>query len=341
MTLVYTKTLPVSNTAVENFLEFYENELNLLAEDLCEKFSNSSEILLKTKEMQETLTQELKDLKIFLQEFLRDYPHIKRYRNFQPLLILITNTANTNYTNDNENYAEMGLKFKETFRYYFKDILKDYAKNYETFVQKKVLPKIENSHKQLQPENKNHLPKFLQMIENFKTCKEFECFPTYMDELILRLNFTKELIMKYTINDYKHFLNIVYIKAYNRSKVLLKDDKLKQLSEEVKHNLTQDLNDFIQTFENNTDTEEFVLKAKEKLNLHKKYYRNTNFLPNDQELLNEFFKKPKINWNDISKYDLALNDVMESLSITMVLFLVSVPDEIPEKYKPLLEYRVF
>lgn len=322
-------------------MEFYENELNLLAEDLSEKFANLSESLLKTEEFSENLKKENEELKVFLQDFLKDYPHIKRYTNFQPVMILLTNLANTNYTNEFEKDAEKEQKFKQLFNNYFKDIIKDYSKKYEIFIEKKVLPKIEDSYKELKPENKRFLRDFLKLIDNFKSCKELQCFPIFMGQVMSGLNMTKDLIMKYTLKDYKHELNIVYIGTFNRSKLLLKDDLLEQLSAEVKQNLTQDLNNLIKIFENNTDTEEFVLKVNKNLNLVKKYYRNTNFSTEDQEILNQIFSKYTSNWEDNSKYRLTMLDVTQSLSVNMIFFIVLAPDAIPKEYNHLFEFVAF
>lgn len=103
-----------SNTAAGNFLEFYENKLNLMAGDLCENFKNLSDQLLNDNfNDSAALTPEIKDLQQFLEQFLRDYTHFKRYQNFQPLLSLIIQTADLNYINKYVTNPETQMKFKK------------------------------------------------------------------------------------------------------------------------------------------------------------------------------------------------------------------------------------
>lgn len=122
-------------------------------------------------------------------------------------------------------------------------------------------------------------------METIKNCQEFSCFPTTLDAIVLALSSNKDLLMDYTLKDYKKFLNIIFIGTYNRSKLLLKDDLILQLSWDIRENLSHDILDFMTIFENNNDTELFVLKVKENLNLPQKYYRNTKFLEKDKKIL--------------------------------------------------------
>lgn len=331
------------NTENEIFLDFYENALNLMAEDLSENFKNLCEQFLKYNMVikDSSATNESSDFKLFLEQYLRDYPHLKRYRNFEPLLSLILNTANLDYHNEFEKDHETDMKFKKIFKQYFTAILQDYEENYKKFIKEKLLPIIEDPYGNLIPENKRQSPEYKKLIENLKTCQEFSCFPKSPDFLMPVLNMTKDLVMKNTIKDYTRFLNIILIGTYNRSHLILKDELIFQLSQEIRKNLTLDIQEFMEIFEYNSNTIEFLSKVKENLNLPKKYYKNTNFSANDQKILNEIFEKYTTHWVESTKYGNGMRAAIQILSIKMVLFLVLAPNAIPKDYTFLLEYKAF
>ncbi|KAM7352576.1 uncharacterized protein ACRADG_005033 [Cochliomyia hominivorax] len=129
------------NSAKQNLLDFYENELFLMAESFCEKFKNTSENLLSTEEIKEASTPELKEFKNILINFLHEYPNLKRFE-LQPILLMgFINLQNTE-EQQMEKYSEMFKKYKELFSRYFGTLIQEYEKNYNKLINEKFLNKI-------------------------------------------------------------------------------------------------------------------------------------------------------------------------------------------------------
>lgn len=317
----------------EYILEIYEIELKLLAEDVCEQFKNLSENILKDKSFKKDLTPEMSGLKLFLQQFLRDYPHVKRYRNFEAFLMLITQTADLICDHKLENYSEEDMKFKIAFLIYFAKLLEDFKKNYENLIKK--LKQLEELHTKNMSDNKE-LRKLLNQMENFENLQEFLCAFNRLDVSTLCLNITKDTLIKYALKDHMKFLNIVFIGSYNHAKLILQDDLYNELSFDF-----DDIPEFITLFEINNDTKQFLLAVKDDLNLPTKYLNNRNFSSKDQKILNEIFTKYTANWPPITKYENGLKDVKQKLASKLIEYLETEPDSLPQEYKDIADYKAF
>ncbi|KAM7351040.1 uncharacterized protein ACRADG_004021 [Cochliomyia hominivorax] len=136
---IYGKSLkPV--TTQDDFVKSIKTELFKMTEDFSEKAKNISENLLKDKVLDETASKEVRDVKSFLQAFLQDYPHFKRFKLYEPLIGIFESVINHEYDEVYMNQMKrsfMGIveeklimEDSETkmndFKFFINDILQDH-----------------------------------------------------------------------------------------------------------------------------------------------------------------------------------------------------------------------
>lgn len=159
----------------ENFLDFFDTELQNLAGDFAEGAKNVSEILLQTEDLKKTQIPEQKELKKSLQAFLTDYPHAKRFGTYQPLLMTFINLMNPEYNNQTEGNQEINIKFQQLLKENFAIVLKDYEENYKKFIKNKFLIKLEDFKRQISSEELKDMPDLNEMVEKLKNCTSYQC----------------------------------------------------------------------------------------------------------------------------------------------------------------------
>lgn len=307
----------------KSFLEFYENELNLRAEDFCIKAKVVSEKLLRNETLFKESTLEQQEFKQFLKDFLRDYHHIERYKLYEPLFTTFINVLITNYHMNAEEEDEIkASKFQQMIELYFSQLLQEYKNSSKIFIKEKFLPKFEELKKLL---NSKELREVSRTIDKMTECQNYGCFPTNINPILMQINVNYDIIAKYEKLQLKKGLIYFLMQLDNASKNILKNDLLKELSSEIKQNLTRDINDFISKFESNKDITSMAISFESKqLYFLKKYYKNMNFSLNDRKLLNQILEKV-FNANDdqdnkASRYDLCKNYIIEGLVFNMNLF---------------------
>lgn len=309
-------------------MEFYDRELLVIAEKYCEKVKNLSEHLLNDNNIAETTTQELEEFKLFLVEYLRDYQHFKRFNEYQILFEIFIYLAKT------ENNEETDVKFKAILSKYFHDILSEYEFDFKKFVRQKLLTKFEDLLQKI-PTNETHLKN---AIEDYKLCESFACFPTHHDKFIDGYHGTTiYILVKYYEIDFKKYITLVTIRAYNRAKTVLDSTDYSLLTSNTKEMLLRDINEFCEKFENSNDIEEFALYAIKHLKYPKKYLSLEDFPLSDREILKEITNKLKIDKAN-SKFEEGNKYVMQRTGFKIYTINEALNQYITEKIKLQMEF---
>ncbi|KAM7353456.1 uncharacterized protein ACRADG_005509 [Cochliomyia hominivorax] len=333
--LSHTAGNPVTTISPKvSFLEFYDQEFSLIAENFCEKAKNLSEKLLKDKEIKESSSVQLKEYKIFLEHLLQDYPHIKRFNLYQPLLAVIINTISTETINKFDRDYEDHIKFKEIFKQKFTEILQEYEQNYKKFILDKFVPKTEELKQKLKEEDLQNMPKFQEMVEKLKNCQDFNCFPLYLDPMFSAMNISQEIYIKYSKKDLKKAIGLIAIRINDYGLSLLNSEKFLQLSKETQKHLIEDVNDFNSKFINNNDIDKFIQSLEGKPYFPHKYENNDNLPLDDREILNELLSKLKTASNN-DKYELGNVNVINNLTFKMIFTFWLIPED---DLKPYYEF---
>ncbi|KAM7354276.1 uncharacterized protein ACRADG_006008 [Cochliomyia hominivorax] len=334
--LLLTQLWPISlanpiptNITKNDLLEFYDKELQIIAEEFCEKAKNVSEKLLDDKDIKEASTPELKEFRNFLQTLLRDYPHFKRYKIQGPLLEVLIRTVIMDLDILRSQRRQADLKFREIVKKYFSNILQEYEQIYGKFLKEKFLKKMENFKQQSSANDLKQMPKIDKFIDQLRTCQSYECFPTNLDELLVAVNANPELAKEYINKDDKIVMFSRCLLEYKMVKMILNDERFSELSLEFKQIYTKDINEFISSFENQTDIKQFLQLTVEKLNYPRKYgqYKqkandsNTEAIDvpsKDQELLKEILEKNVANLMK-SKFELEFNSVVSEYFLKLII----------------------
>lgn len=297
----------------ENFLDFFDTELQNLAGDFAEGAKNVSEILLQTEDLKKTQIPEQKELKKSLQAFLTDYPHAKRFGTYQPLLMTFINLMNPEYNNQTEGNQEINIKFQQLLKENFAIVLKDYEENYKKFIKNKFLIKLEDFKRQLSSEELKDMPDLNEMVEKLKNCTSYQCLPTNLDSLLMALKCTsKDSLYKYFEADLKRGLTFALIRQNNVLKTFMKDNtKISQLEGDCRKNLTNFTNEFITLFENSREIVKILELNKEKINFEEKLKNDLEFCSKDRKFLQDYFINYEANE---FRYELERNEVVEELT---------------------------
>ncbi|KAM7352865.1 uncharacterized protein ACRADG_005221 [Cochliomyia hominivorax] len=325
--LTFTSGNPITTiSSKESFLAFFDQELFLLAEKFCENAINLSELLLKDLEINEASSDQLKDLKQYLEHLLEDYPHFKRYKLYQPLLAKLMDTINIETINrfhpDYENYVQ----FKKIFKENLKEILQEFEQNYKKFIQEKFLPKSVALTQQLNEEELQKMPKFQEMVEKLKNCQDYLCFPLYIDPVLKPMNVSQELLVKYSEIDFKKSIALIAIRINNYGPSLLNSKKFQQLSKETQRKLIEDVNDFNSKFQNNSDIDKFIQLFDGKMYYIQKYERNENLPLEDREIWKEILIELKPGPIK-DKYDMGTVQVVNNLITKMMNAFRLIPED--------------
>lgn len=303
-----------ANSPKENFLDFFDAELQDLARNFAEGAKNVSEILLQTVDLKERQTPEQIELRKSLQAFLTDYPHAKRFGTYQPILMTFINLMNPEYNNNQtEGNHEINIKFQQLLKQNFAIVLKDYEENYKKFIKNKFLIKLEDFKRQLSSEELKDMPDLNEMVEKLKNCTSYQCLPTNLDSLLMALKCTsKDLLYKYFEADLRRGLTFALIRQNNVLKTFMKDDtKISQLEGDCRKNLTNFINESITLFENSKEIVKILELNKEKINFEEKLKNDLEFCSKDRKFLQDYFINYEANE---SRYELERNEVVEELT---------------------------
>ncbi|KAM7353466.1 uncharacterized protein ACRADG_005518 [Cochliomyia hominivorax] len=302
-----------TNPHLKSLYETYDNGMQMIAEEFCEKFKNVSEKLLADKNVKEASTPELKELQTSLQIFLSDYPLFKKYKMEQPLLYILLDLVNLEENLTADGNLDSKQKFQLTMKKYFALPLQEYKQNHEKFVREKLIPKIEDYKKHSNSGDFQKLVDIKQKFDSLNSCQNYECLPSRQHLLIK--NGSKEIleIFIHLIVDRMSFLLNVY--DYNECKQLLKDGKFSQINLEVRNQITNDINKFITQFENHSNISEFIYLSHRNLNYlfkdKKEYIEKLKVSPEDSEILNEIIDNYNIDNNQKSKFVLSILDAIK------------------------------
>ncbi|KAM7351573.1 uncharacterized protein ACRADG_004364 [Cochliomyia hominivorax] len=299
------------NSYKENFLDFYENELFLMAANFSEKFKNTSENLLSTKELQEAATPELKEFKNSLNHYLQDYPHFKRFK-LQPILLMTLINLQDMEGNEMDKEQEIVIKFKELFQKHFKSLLKEYDENYTEFIKGKFSNKFEDLKKHFESKEFQNITELNNYIDILKSCRNYKCFPQYIDPILLKLNITDELQLKYFKRDYKQYATLILIRFNTVGQRMLKSEKLLKLSSETRNTLICDVNNFKTILEESDDIEQFINSITIAPSFPQKYLNNSNLPLEDREIIDDVMKEYKASLGD---------NIYEKLSVGIMVVL--------------------
>lgn len=286
------------------------------------KAKDLSKNLLKNESIFKDSTLEQQEFKQFLNDFLQDYPHIERYKLYEPLLTTIIQVLKSNYHGEPEEEDEINnYKFYLILQQNFLNLLQEYGDNYKKFIKEKFLAKFEDFQQQLEAEDLKDLKLFNDTIEKIKSCENYECVHTNNNMLLMTIKADHDTIRKYKKLELRKCLIYFLIAVDNVSKEILRNKLFQHVSFELKHNMTQDINDFVEKFESNNDIELFAKEFdSNEIHFLKKYFRMKTISSHDRKLLGIITMKVLIAKDDdelLSKYDLAKNYIMEVMVYTI------------------------
>lgn len=304
------------NSTEDLVFDLYANDLHLIAKNFCESAKNSSEILLKNKEIKEASTPLLKEFRNSLNDFLRDYPAIKRYEIYELILATFIKMAGDHDELDIvkphdrdmeiseievELQREKEQEFRKIFQKYFTETFREYENNYQKLI-KKVLPKLQVFKENLQEENIFKYYKLTEILNNLEKCQNYACFPINHYDFLKILTKNSNSYVKYKKSNIENLLTLILIAIDNVSKdILRQEEKIAQLSFDCKDKFTNDIKNFVTNFENNNKIKIF-LQTFDLIDIYflKKYYNTLECSENDRNILNDILEKYL---NDDSKFD--------------------------------------
>lgn len=237
----------------ENFWKFYEQELSEMAKDFSEKAKAISENLQQTKVIYKVPSDVVKVFEKFVQDFLQDYHHMKRFELYQPVISIFENvTYSDYYRREGGESLDLDDKFKKLMLQYYGSLLEDYKENFKNFILEKFLIKMENLEL---PVTKVNLLEYQKII---KKCDDLKCLLRNFNEILENLPTNREQKIKEFIADFKKVNILVSIRDINTFKTFLKDPKLSELNSNVKEDFTKLIRNFIFHFETSNDILNFV-----------------------------------------------------------------------------------
>ncbi|XP_037827574.1 uncharacterized protein LOC119615638 [Lucilia sericata] len=271
-------------TSLRDILKkFQVNELQILNQELSEKAKILSENVLKDEIVQLAATTEMQEFKCNMTDFLDYYPWYKRYGLFSELAELFkSNIPDVNNSSTDSLYIRQLLN-----EHGYGEINENYENKFKEFIEQKFLSKFEESKAQLSQEELKQEQVIIQGINEFKKCHDYECFY----KMLIKLVYTpKEQLFHF--NSLKLIkLNIFFAnRASDIMLAVLKDQRLQELSLEVKQNLTTNIKKIIQKFENNQDIDEvneIIQRFSQKIVL--KFLSSKVISLKDQQLLTQIF----------------------------------------------------
>ncbi|KAM7351821.1 uncharacterized protein ACRADG_004550 [Cochliomyia hominivorax] len=301
-----------TNSSRESLLEFYDKELQIMAKEFCEKAKNVSKTLLEVKDIKEASTPELKEFQKFLQMFLRDFTHFKRYNIYGPLLEIFLDLSKKDHTKQNFNLI---------LEKYFANPLQKFKQNYEKFIKEDFLTKIADF------KNQSNKEDVKDNIDYIKSCQDYECLTTNLEYVFEGVNATKELSTAYLPLEEKKLLLLISINCYNVAKGIQQDEQFSQLSSAAKQNITKDIKNYSTNFENHQNISEFWSEIGENLNYPIKYdwnmknstFKDLNFSLSDEQIFKKIVNKYKFE-KEKSLYEKRFAHITIGTILKMMLF---------------------
>ncbi|XP_065358375.1 uncharacterized protein LOC135952392 [Calliphora vicina] len=287
--LVFIKPLTAStksetSTLKQKLVEFYDNGLESIDKDFCEKAKVLSEKLLQDKVVKQPKTPIMRKFKQNLTDFLRDYNSYQRYGLTQQLVLIFKDKLPDHSHNKDIEYI---WKLLEKQGYYEMD--KNYESKYMKFVKNKILTKFEEFKEQLNQQELKQHKDLIKGYNKLKRCQTYKCQSKYLYKL-LRYSTPKAELLKY-INEKVDSIYIFYGNtADNISKAVLKHKRLSQLPNNLKLNLTKNIKDFNEKYEKHQHIDElYKLLNQFHDNILQKYYYNTTIPLKEQKLIKQIF----------------------------------------------------
>lgn len=273
----------------ESFWNFYDNELSLMAENFGVKAKIISDILLQDDDIIKSAnTTEMKIFKNFIADFQQDYPYLKSFKLYHPIIHNFEKAFTTDYF---QKYITEGKQldseFKKLMELHFGKIMREYELKFKEYIKEKFLKQIDLNIRELTPQTKKQELKFLKFYEQLTTkCQDYKCLKINFELLVDVYEKPKDLLLKQTIKDFEQIVILSSISTQRTIKNMLKNEKLSQLSPENKDKILQDLNDFSKYFESSHDVLKFINSTKF---LQLEYYIYNQKNVEDFKLLGQLF----------------------------------------------------
>ncbi|XP_037826694.1 uncharacterized protein LOC119614648 [Lucilia sericata] len=312
-------------TAQEQLLLFYENELELLAKESCEKAKYLSEKLLQDPKIQQAKTPLIREFKKNITEFLYNYDFYQRHQLHNDLLTKFIKTTIHYHLQDHSPNKDSQYILQLLKQLQYDELCDEYELKFQKLIKQKFLPKFEKLQKQL------FSSKSKQSVELLNWYNDLKHYTVIISP--------KQQLLQY-IREQLQDINIYYSNtAYNISKALLKDPLFIQLSPAVRQQFAKDINDFMENYESNQDVEKlYDLMEFFQNNISQKYFYNTEMSLRDRQLLEQIFNNQELNTFQYN-YQLKFNKFLElGLYAKFQEFKVSLNPEELLREKPLFQW---
>ncbi|KAM7353180.1 uncharacterized protein ACRADG_005381 [Cochliomyia hominivorax] len=280
-------TSPNTMKMAENKLKtFSQNGINLLSKEFCAKAKILSEEIVKDLK---TATPQVQKFRMEIEHFLHIYSMYERLELFADLWNIFYDMINV-FMGKGQTDSEYILKLLNDKGY--KTLINDYEQKRAEFIKQKFLPKFEEFKTQLSPEDIKNRPLLLKYYEVLKLCGNFNCYNENFLKILEQFETPKENLMKYLDKMIDHMVISEVMAAYKISEAILKDQKLTQLSSNLKQNLIKDLKEFETRYKRSNQFERlYELITYFDLVITNEYYKSTKNSLRDQQLLKEIFER--------------------------------------------------
>ncbi|XP_046805925.1 uncharacterized protein LOC124419670 [Lucilia cuprina] len=299
------KTLAATNNSTnqtiigskKELVILYENELELLAKEFCEKAKLLSEKLIQNLKIQQANSPLIKEFKKNITEFLYNYDFYQRHQLYNYLLMKFIKSTIHYYLQDLSPTKDSQYILDLLKKLQYDKLCDEYELKFQKLIKEKFLPKFEKLQTQLLRSNSKKSRSFLNWYNNLKKCQDYKCYYKYFNKFINIITAAKKQLLDYIRQELEN-INIYFITtAYYISKGVIKDPLILQLSPAVRQKFTKDINDFLTQYENNQDVLQlYDLKDFFQNNISQKYYYNTEDISlSDDQLLEQIFDNQKLN----------------------------------------------
>ncbi|KAM7353616.1 uncharacterized protein ACRADG_005607 [Cochliomyia hominivorax] len=247
-----------NHVELQEFVDFCENELNLMAKTFSEKAKNISENLLKEEIIGEANTKpELTEFYAFLKDFLQDYQHLRRFHLYEPVIVIFQYlVANEHLDYFREGHIYKGEDFKQLMQLNFKNIIQEYEQEFRLFIKQKLLIKFANVAFMLKSEKSKHNSDLKLYMNNLRDSQDYEILKHNFNSLKELL--PQDILIEISLKDFEK-INILYsLRVNNFYRLLLKEERISKLNLNVQLEIKQILEYYIKTFSTYEDIFKFL-----------------------------------------------------------------------------------
>ncbi|XP_065358037.1 uncharacterized protein LOC135952158 [Calliphora vicina] len=317
----------------QKLVEFYDNGLESIEKDFCEKAKVLSEKLLKNKVVKQPKTPIMRKFKQNLTDFLSDYNSYQRYGlNYQLVLMFEDKLP------DPSHNKEIDYIWQLLEKYGYNELHEDYERKYMKFVEQKFRPKFEELKKQLDQQELKQYKDLIKGYNKLKRCQTYKCQSKYLYKLV-RYPTPKAELLEYFYEKQDN-IHIYYGNTvHNIAKAVLKHKRLSELPNNLRLNLTNNIKDFTEKYEKHQHIDElYTLINQFYYNILEKYYYNNTIPLNEQQLIKQIFDAAGYD-KFTAEYSRKLNDfVQQGLFQKFKQFKAALTRKELAKEKPLIQW---